>query len=196
MSRREPGTRKPGNTSCIADAVSDLVDSRGRLASGELNVTVQRVRRALARPAGLHSHVAVLLFWGRQQYTRVLSPYLERELATNGGVVDEIWLCMTTPKRSDLQAGRRWAAAIPQVHAFNAVANTTGGNYNYCYDHLPSHAAAKAGWQLRRTLLLKVDDDVVFIDHGALARPRVACGSQGVVWPLRLATSTGARLLP
>lgn len=155
--------------SCLADAVSDLVDSRARLVSGDLNVTVQRVRRALARPVGLHGHVAVLLFWGRQQYTSVLRPYLERELVTNGGVVDEVWLCMTTPKRSDLQAGRRWAAATPQVHAFNAVANTTGGNFNYCYEHLPSHAAAKAGWQLQRTLLLKVDDDVVFVDRGALA---------------------------
>ena len=40
--------------------------------------------------------VVAVVFWGRHRYTSLLQPYLSRELAVNGGVLDEIWLCINT----------------------------------------------------------------------------------------------------
>jgi hypothetical protein len=44
---------------------------------------VSRAARAALEARGLH--VVAYVFWGRQQFTEILWPYLERNLAVNGG---------------------------------------------------------------------------------------------------------------
>lgn len=155
------------NLKCLADAAAVLVANRTTV-NASTDVTAYRVRNAMRRPGAMYRHLVAMLFWGRKEYTPILRPYMERELAVYGGAIDEIWLCMTTPMESERAAGRAWAAEVPQVRAFDvpaanrsvATANqsdTVGAAINYCYEGLLPRAASANGWSLKKTLIVKVN---------------------------------------
>ena len=170
MARSPPASDAQSSLKCLKDATSALRADRVTV-NASADHTATRVREAMHQPGALYRNFVALIFWGRQEYTAILRPYMERELAIHGGAVDEIWLCMTTTLPSDLAAGHSWARDVPQVRAFEtAKYSRIAGDVNYCYEGLLPRVASANGWSLRNTLVAKVDDDVVYIERHALAR--------------------------
>jgi hypothetical protein len=58
-----------------------------------------QVVKSLLRQRGLK--VTVSIFWGRGRYVRVLWPYIERNLASNMGIIDEVLLITFNRDRND-----------------------------------------------------------------------------------------------
>ena len=125
----------------------------------------KRVRDELAR-ARPCAKVVLLIWYGREEYVRILRPYLLRETTMYGGVADEIWLSMSTywfwP--DDYDVGMEWAANHPVVKTL-------------CSKRL--RKGCKAGrhdsevWEEllqnnQDTLFVRIDDDVMYIHQGAV----------------------------
>ena len=147
------------DVNCIANAARTLRLARKFHKTADPVHVASRVRAYMKQRSLLFDRIVVLLFWGRERYTSLLKPYLMRELSAHGGVVDEIWLCLNTGKRPDAEFGRAWARDSPQVKTFEVFREKPDG-ISYCFNHVIQNNS--------RTLFLKVDDDIVRMEHHAL----------------------------
>ncbi|CAL8463666.1 g3200 [Coccomyxa elongata] len=105
--------------------------------------------------------VGALVFYGRRRYAKLLNMYLERNLAANGGILDEVVFAVRTDDAEDLNFLETLLMRHPQV---------------YRRSHGPSIRPfdTAAHWQKSYSITrndhiyVKIDDDIVFIQDGAI----------------------------
>lgn len=122
------------------------------------------MRRHIRKKLGYFDRIVVLLFWGRRRYTSLLKPYLTRELVAHGGVVDEIWLCVTTSDAQDVSLAHDWSSAQKEVVSYDVHKTYPQVKHGIRYGCLGDLARNGS-----RTLFIKVDDDIVRMERHALA---------------------------
>ena len=129
-----------------------------------LDNLIRRVREELATKR-LYTKVVILVWFGRAKYTKILKPYLLRETTAFGGVADSIWLSMSTSTEADFTIGESWVKEHPQTIQL-LCSRTAKGCKAGRHD-------AEVWEELLQpypdTLFVRVDDDIVFMEKGAVA---------------------------
>ncbi|GME49707.1 uncharacterized protein LTHEOB_5097 [Neofusicoccum parvum] len=97
-----------------------------------------------------------LIFYGRRATVSILDCYLQRNLAVNGGFLDEIVFLARTNDTADLAWLDARVAAVPQYQR----RNLTGFEY---HNYTSAWDGIEPG-----SLYIKIDDDVVFIEDTAI----------------------------
>ncbi|MCJ1287230.1 hypothetical protein MMC26_006578 [Xylographa opegraphella] len=100
--------------------------------------------------------IVALIFYGRPKYVSILDCYLKRNLAINGGYLDEVHWMVNTDKQHDL-------------NYLDTLVNTTDSYKAY---HL-KHLGFQSIWEHavdNNTLYIKIDDDMVYIHEDAIPR--------------------------
>ncbi|MCJ1392950.1 hypothetical protein MMC18_005822 [Xylographa bjoerkii] len=97
-----------------------------------------------------------MIFYGRPKYVSILDCYLKRNLAINGGYLDEVHWMANTENEHDLRY-------------LDTLVNTTDSYKAYHLKHLGfdsmwEHAVDNS------TLYIKIDDDMVYIHEDAIPR--------------------------
>lgn len=110
---------------------------------------------ALTKPAG--TRVVGVVFYGRRDRSSLLECYLRKNLASNGGWLDEVIWAANTEDKQDLAYGEEITKTAPE-YTYMPITN---GNFMGIY--------LKAFTE-PDTIYLKIDDDVVFIDQSAIPR--------------------------
>ncbi|KAB8342806.1 hypothetical protein FH972_022404 [Carpinus fangiana] len=109
------------------------------------------------RPKGVK--IIGLIFYGRARYVDILDCYLKRNLAVNGGVLDEVHFLKHTERQDDLAFLHDLVEAEPEHYkAFDTPRHCVGGDYGCMWE-----VAAD-----RDALYVKIDDDIIFIDDDAI----------------------------
>ena len=106
--------------------------------------------------------VALMVFFGRKKYAKILFRYIFRELRCNGGIVDKIFIFKNTSVESDLaflsslQKGKfgEYIEIIPGVRM-----GISG--YSESFDWVSEKC--KKDWSI-----VKLDDDIVYIKKGSI----------------------------
>lgn len=123
----------------------------------------KRVRGELSR-GGFHSRVVILVWFGRSKYAEILKPYLLRETNLYGGVADEIWLSMSTSSTEDYALGVKWSQSYPDTIKLLCSHKEQG-----CREGRHDAEVWEELLQPHRdTLFVRIDDDVVFVEQGAV----------------------------
>lgn len=108
----------------------------------------------LTKPAGLR--VVGVVFYGRRDRSSLLECYLQKNLASNGGWLDEVIWAANTEVPEDLEYGEKIAEKTPEY----TYLRINGG---YMGIYLKAFTEPD-------TIYLKMDDDIVFIDQSAIPR--------------------------
>ena len=153
-----------------ADAAAHLLGSAAAESSSPGGGGVTTVTEFLASGSTINAFV----FAGRRRYLRVLWPYLLRDRlgASSGGVLAQVIFAANTDDADDLAYLSDLEASFPDyvrvIHPPRVVhQNRNNGDYCYLYagvTELLGDQQDGAG----RMLMLKLDDDVVYIAPGAL----------------------------
>lgn len=118
-------------------------------------------RRVQAAKEAKGMNVTVVVFWGRRRYVSILVPYLERNLAVNGGVVDDVLLLVGAPGMD------RDGPSVTTMDIINSLTSKYPGVMKalpMC--KLKWTCAYNAYMTDKRTVYIKLDDDTVFIKDG------------------------------
>ncbi|MCJ1436959.1 hypothetical protein MMC27_006342 [Xylographa pallens] len=100
--------------------------------------------------------IVALIFYGRPRYVSILDCYLKRNLAINGGYLDEVHWMANTDNQHDLDY-------------LDTLVNTTD---SYKAFHL-KHLGFQSIWEHavdNNTLYIKIDDDMIYIHEDAIPR--------------------------
>ncbi|KAF5724814.1 hypothetical protein FMUND_370 [Fusarium mundagurra] len=102
--------------------------------------------------------VSGLVFYGRQSRVEIMKCYIERNLIENGGWLDEVLWVVNTEQKGDLRYLEEILASNPQRYK-KIYSDEIAGTYTY-----------KNIWKKleRGKYYVKIDDDVVWIDDGAI----------------------------
>lgn len=106
--------------------------------------------------------VSLLVFFGREKYSKMLFRYIFRELRCNGGIVDRIFIFKNTSVKSDLD----FLSSLQNGKFGKYIEIITGvrmgiSGYSESFDWI--NEKCKKGWSI-----IKIDDDVVYIKKGSL----------------------------
>ncbi|KAK9917316.1 hypothetical protein WJX75_003075 [Coccomyxa subellipsoidea] len=112
------------------------------------------------KAAGIEA-VGALVFYGRRRYVKLLNVYLERNLAQNGGILDEVVFAVRTLDEEDLKFLDLLLARNPGVYRRSAPGSL------YQNDTLV-HWQESYNIARPDRLYVKIDDDVIFIQDGAI----------------------------
>jgi len=113
-----------------------------------------------------YSKIVILVWFGRTRNANILKPYLLRETTAFGGVADEIWLSMSTSTEEDFDLGQNWATSYPEVVKLLCSKNSPMGCKAGRHD---AEVWEKLVQPYANTLFVRVDDDIVYIERGAIA---------------------------
>ncbi|KAI9683486.1 MAG: hypothetical protein M1822_006026 [Bathelium mastoideum] len=97
-----------------------------------------------------------IVFYGRRQYVDIMDCYLQRNLAINGGYLDEVHFLIHTDKQGDVDWLQNLVDRTPGYSS--VVANGTFGEVWH------QHASESD------TLYVKIDDDMTYIHDNAIPR--------------------------
>ncbi|OAA34324.1 hypothetical protein NOR_08540 [Metarhizium rileyi] len=119
-----------------------------------------------------------LVFFGRRATVSILDCYLKRNLATNGGLLDEVIWLQRTSDEEDLTLLDRLLESEPQYSRRTIDGGADAHNFANSYDVIDNDY-----------MYIKIDDDVVFIEDNAirsivctkLTRPDIYVVSANVV---------------
>ena len=125
--------------------------------TGNTTVNIVKVDAGDEGLDAVDASIVALVFYGRRQYVEILDCYLRRNLASNGGTLDEVRFVLGTEDQDDLE----WVyALVDSVEGYSTIElSTPAGAHNY-----------QAMW-LQSTdpdaIYVKIDDDMVrlFPDH-------------------------------
>ncbi|KAI0521426.1 hypothetical protein F5B22DRAFT_662554 [Xylaria bambusicola] len=128
-------------------------------AKGDYNVRVHTSNFALqsfAPPGGWKKPhgiaIKALVFYGRKRTVDFLDCYLQKNLAVNGGYLDEIWFMIHTDIEEDLKYLKELVLQRPQ-YKIVMPGQCQGFNYACMWDPVVED----------NTIYIKIDDDIVFI---------------------------------
>lgn len=105
----------------------------------------------LVRPPGLK--IVGLIFYGRPMFVNILDCYLQKNLAVNGGYLDEVHFVVNTKHEEDLNWLDGLVARVPEYSRINIKADATHGDWTKLWDHAKEVDPD--------TILVKIDDDIV-----------------------------------
>lgn len=120
----------------------------------------QHVENGLIKPE--HTPVIGLIFYGRRDRVEILQCYLERNLVTHGGWLDEIHWVRNTADEEDLAYLRTILASNPLYKEID-ISKLPTENAESAYEN---------AWNsLRRgAIYIKIDDDVIYIADDTIPR--------------------------
>lgn len=101
--------------------------------------------------------IVALIFAGRREFLSILNCYLQRNLARNGGWLDEVQWVMRTDQEADRAYIHNLADSTPE-YIIAQVASSGREAYRNLYKDLRSD-----------TIYVKIDDDVVFFEDNAIS---------------------------
>ncbi|CRG82739.1 hypothetical protein PISL3812_00084 [Talaromyces islandicus] len=109
----------------------------------------------LVRPDGLR--IVGVVFYGRRDRSSLLECHLRKNLASNGGWLDEVIWAANTQDQDDLAYGEEIAKTADE------------------YTYMPINTGGFSGIYFKAfkepdTIYVKMDDDIVFIDQSAIPR--------------------------
>ncbi|KAI0441824.1 hypothetical protein F4803DRAFT_403069 [Xylaria telfairii] len=109
------------------------------------------------KPKGVK--IIAMVFFGRKRYVDILDCYLQQNLASNGGYLDEVWFMVHTEDQDDIA----WLnGLVKENQAYKTVGNDDCNQNNQKYGCLWKYATAD------NTMYIKLDDDIVYIHHDAI----------------------------
>ncbi|KAG8408202.1 hypothetical protein J3459_018069 [Metarhizium acridum] len=101
--------------------------------------------------------IIALVFFGRRATVSILDCYLKRNLATNGGLLDEVVWLQRTSNKQDLALLDRLLESEPQ-YSRQIIDDANA------YDFASSYNIIEDG-----NMYIKIDDDIVFIEENAIS---------------------------
>ncbi|KAI1135437.1 hypothetical protein F5Y05DRAFT_421396 [Hypoxylon sp. FL0543] len=107
------------------------------------------------KPKGIK--VVGMVFYGRKRYVDLLDCYLQQNLASNGGYLDEVWIMAHTKNEDDIAWAEDLVRRIPEYKIVGkdvCVGKTYSCMWNYAVED--------------KTIYIKIDDDIVFIHPDAI----------------------------
>ncbi|KAI1288998.1 hypothetical protein F5Y03DRAFT_388912 [Xylaria venustula] len=109
------------------------------------------------KPSGFK--IIAMVFFGRKRYVDILDCYLQQNLASHGGYVDEVWFMVHTEREEDIT----WLdGLIEDTPEYKKVGQENCQSNNNQYGCLWEHATAD------NTLYIKLDDDIIYIHQDAI----------------------------
>jgi len=107
-----------------------------------------------------HLNIKGVMFYGRRQFVDILDCYLQRNLAINGGYLDEMLFIVHTSVMQDIDFLRNLVAKVPQYKYVEIESYDEDAGYGPLYE----------GLRENNTIYIKLDDDLVWIDDDAVPR--------------------------
>lgn len=110
----------------------------------------------LVKPDGLR--VVGVVFYGRRDRSSILECYTRQNLVSNGGWLDKVIWAANTDNEEDIA----W---------IEGVADASDGGYEVVrLDQKSYNSVYEATFKERKTIYVKMDDDVVYVEPQAIAR--------------------------
>ncbi|KAI0198617.1 hypothetical protein F4808DRAFT_252234 [Astrocystis sublimbata] len=110
-----------------------------------------------SKPKGLK--VIAMVFYGRKRYVDILDCYLQQNLASNGGYLDEVWFMAHTEDEDDLA----WLdSLVKENQSYKIKGHDDCGKNDKEYGCLWKYATGD------NTMYIKIDDDIIYIHHDAI----------------------------
>jgi hypothetical protein len=103
-------------------------------------------------------NIIALVFYGRENSVSILLKYLEKNLKSNGGILDKIIFAIKTDKIEDIKYLDKYLKNKGK-HEFERHNFSANKDYKEAYTNLNAD-----------DLIFKIDDDVVFISNGTFER--------------------------
>ena len=103
-------------------------------------------------------NIIALVFYGRQSSVSILLKYLEKNLKSNGGILDKIVFAVRTDKIEDIRYLDKYLKNKSK-NEYKRFKIRVNQKYSEAYKHLDDN-----------DLVFKIDDDVVFISNGTFER--------------------------
>jgi hypothetical protein len=94
--------------------------------------------------------VVAMVFYGRLRAVDILDCYLQQNLASNGGVVDEVWFMVHTTIKEDVEWLKELTDSVDGYRFYDLGDETIKG-YGYIWEHAIED----------KTIYIKIDDDIV-----------------------------------
>ena len=107
----------------------------------------------------IYGNIIALVFYGRESSVSILFKYLEKNLKSNGGVLDKIVFAIKTNKTQDIKFLDKYL----EFKSTNEYERNNFGAYNKDYKRLYENLH-------ENDLVFKIDDDVVFIADGTFEK--------------------------
>ncbi|KAI1319589.1 hypothetical protein F5Y16DRAFT_390786 [Xylariaceae sp. FL0255] len=103
--------------------------------------------------------VVAMVFYGRKRYVDILDCYLQQNLVSNGGYLDEVWFMDHTEDEDD----KAWLEGLVLANPYYLIKGR-----GHC-----DHNDKKYGcmWEYAtedNTIYIKIDDDILYIHHDAI----------------------------
>ncbi|KAK3063937.1 hypothetical protein LTS18_011551 [Coniosporium uncinatum] len=103
--------------------------------------------------------IIAMVFYGRRRFIDILDCYLQRNLAANGGYVDEVWYMAHTANEEDIS----WLSSFVQKtenYRFFDLGNCTTGPYGCIWNNATD----------TDTMYIKIDDDITYVHPDTISR--------------------------
>ncbi|KAI2634486.1 hypothetical protein GGS21DRAFT_518059 [Xylaria nigripes] len=109
------------------------------------------------KPEGLK--IVAMVFFGRKRYVDILDCYLQQNLASNGGYLDEVWFMVHTDVEDDIAWLNDLVKRTPGYQVVDPEdCNRNDRNYGCLWEYAVED----------HTMYIKLDDDIVYIHHDAI----------------------------
>lgn len=102
------------------------------------------------KPEGVK--IVAMVFFGRKRYVDILDCYLQQNLASNGGYLDEVWFMMHTKEKEDIEWLKR---LVINNQDYKIIGQEDCSANNFKYGCLWKFATED------NTIYIKLDDDIV-----------------------------------
>ncbi|KAF2972011.1 hypothetical protein GQX73_g1537 [Xylaria multiplex] len=108
------------------------------------------------KPKGLK--VIAMVFFGRKRYVDILDCYLQQNLASNNGYLDEVWFMVHTEDADDISWLNALARGTPEYKIFNRDDCQANDGYGCMWAYVSAD----------NTIYIKLDDDIIYIHPDAI----------------------------
>ncbi|KAI1826315.1 hypothetical protein F4861DRAFT_529868 [Xylaria intraflava] len=109
------------------------------------------------KPKGVK--IVGMVFFGRRRYVDILDCYLQQNLASNGGYLDEVWFMAHTDDKDDIA----WLnILVKKTPDYKIVGEEDCSKNDRYYGCLWEHAVDD------NTIYIKLDDDIIYIHQDAI----------------------------
>ncbi|RWA03911.1 hypothetical protein EKO27_g11193 [Xylaria grammica] len=109
------------------------------------------------KPKGVK--IIAMVFFGRKRYVDILDCYLQQNLASNGGYLDEVWFMVHTEEEDDVA----WLDGLVMANPdYKIVGQEDCQTNDQKYGCLWAHATGD------NTMYIKLDDDIIYIHQDAI----------------------------
>ncbi|KAF1988134.1 hypothetical protein K402DRAFT_462049 [Aulographum hederae CBS 113979] len=101
-----------------------------------------------------------MVFYGRRRFIDVLDCYLQQNLASNGGYLDEVWFMVHTSNEDDVEWLSDFVQKTEKYRFFDLGEECTTGPYGCIWDFATADD----------TMYIKIDDDITYVHPDTIPR--------------------------